>query len=225
MSPAALTVTYQAPVSVLTGNVTLTATFGRRHHQGCQCHFHRWCPVRDRIARWQLCLPGVWPGQTGPFNVAGVFTLASGQITGGEQDFTDARFVLVADPINSTSTITATPDGNLQIILDTSDSKIGVGGNGIETLNLAVTSISSGTTYNRWAGELVRYLRHGKRATQPSECSILESRLQAVGLPLSLPAVAINGCAGAIGGVINIDSARGHLGCRQRHRHKLLRYG
>jgi hypothetical protein len=82
-----------------------------------------------------------------PFNVAGVFTIQSGAITGGEQDFVDLSFV-GNDPIAADSTIVNTTDGNLQIVLDTSDSNIGPivdgTGNGLETLNVTLVTSTTG---------------------------------------------------------------------------------
>jgi len=88
-----------------------------------------------------------------PFNVAGAFTINNANaITQGEQDFSDTTFSS-NDSIQPTgggsgTTIAATADGNLQIILDTGDSSIGVsvGGvqDGLETLNITLTSATSG---------------------------------------------------------------------------------
>jgi hypothetical protein len=64
--------------------------------------------------------------------VAGAFTVSGGFINGGEQDFVDYNDA-PTDSINpATSSITVTADGNVQIVLDTGDSAIGV--DGIETL-------------------------------------------------------------------------------------------
>jgi hypothetical protein len=80
--------------------------------------------------------------------VSGVFTVSGGAITGGEQDYVDYSNYSNnsttggADLINPTgSTITATADGNLQIVLTTcsgstctsTDGVVGV--NGVETIN------------------------------------------------------------------------------------------
>ncbi len=142
MSPAALTVTYQAPVSVLTGNVTLTATSVDDHTKFAAVIFAVAAPSAVALPDGNYVFQLSGQDINGTFNAAGVFSIASGAITGGEEDFTDALFVLVDVSITNASTITATQDGNLQIILATNNSKIGVGGNGLETLNLAVTSNS-----------------------------------------------------------------------------------
>jgi hypothetical protein len=76
---------------------------------------------------------------TGPYFVVGAFTVQGGAITAGEQDFTDdsneSNDKLVASGCSLSSA-----GGNIQIVLDSGDSSIGVGG--IETLRGAVVSSS-----------------------------------------------------------------------------------
>jgi hypothetical protein len=83
------------------------------------------------------------------YYVAGVFTVASGKISAGEQDFTDA-VTNHFDQINPTgSTIAKTLDGNLQVVLTTcagiscasTDPAVGV--KGVETLNGAFLPLAS----------------------------------------------------------------------------------
>jgi len=76
--------------------------------------------------------------------VSGVIIAQNGQITGGEQDFIDYSANLNAqaylprfDQITG-GTYATTPDGNLQITLNTNDSMIGVGG--VETMNGVIVS-------------------------------------------------------------------------------------
>jgi hypothetical protein len=87
------------------------------------------------------------------FNVSGAFTVNTNAITAGEQDFADTFAGWLSDSIQPTgvssgTSIAATADGNLQIILDTGDTNIGVPvggvGDGLETLNITLTSASSG---------------------------------------------------------------------------------
>ncbi len=223
VNPTALTVTYQAPVSVLTGNVTLTATSVDDHTKFAAVIFAVGAPSVVALPDGNYVFQLSGQDGNGTFNVAGVFTLASGAITGGEQDFTDSLFVLVDVTITNASTITATPDGNLQIILQTNNSKIGVGGNGQETLNLALTSISSGTLTT---GGLVSWF--DAFATGSGQLS-LQNAASAKSAPgggyaFVTTGGAINGCAFAIGGVVNVTSRRDHLSRRQRLRHKFLRH-
>jgi hypothetical protein len=76
------------------------------------------------------------------FFVSGVFTVSGGVITGGEQDYVDLVNYGTQDLINPTgSSVTATADGNLQIVLTTclgstctsTDGVVGVAG--VETIN------------------------------------------------------------------------------------------
>jgi len=81
--------------------------------------------------------------------VAGAFQIASGAITGGEQDFSSTNGILGSDLINSSgSGISTTADGNLQITLttcsgtdcSTTDPNVGVAG--VETFNGTLVSAS-----------------------------------------------------------------------------------
>jgi hypothetical protein len=76
----------------------------------------------------------------GPVFVAGAFTVLNGAITGGEQDFTDPLNAYPNNLVASTSTLTVAADGNLQIVLDTGNTNIGV--NGLETLRGTPVSTS-----------------------------------------------------------------------------------
>lgn len=74
---------------------------------------------------------------SGPSFFAGAFTVKSGAITAGEQDFTDASMGYTDPLVPSGSGIT-TAGGNIQIVLATANTHIGV--NGIETLRGTVVS-------------------------------------------------------------------------------------
>jgi hypothetical protein len=73
----------------------------------------------------------------GPYFVAGAFTVANGAITGGEQDFTDGGGIATDTLVVSGSSLSQA-GGNVQIVLNTGDSSIGV--NGVETLRGTVVS-------------------------------------------------------------------------------------
>ena len=73
----------------------------------------------------------------GPYTVAGVFTVAAGVITAGEQDFSDPN-AGYSDSLNAKTSSLNTTGGNLQIVLDTGNTSIGV--NGVETLRGTVVS-------------------------------------------------------------------------------------
>jgi len=65
------------------------------------------------------------------YYVVGAFTIKNGVITGGEQDFTDAANFSNDQLVPAGSSVTATT-GNIQLVLATTDSNIGV--NGVLTL-------------------------------------------------------------------------------------------
>ena len=73
----------------------------------------------------------------GPYTVAGAFTVAAGLITGGEQDFSDPNAGYTDSLTPKTSSLN-TANGNIQIVLDTGNTGIGV--NGVETLRGTVVS-------------------------------------------------------------------------------------
>jgi hypothetical protein len=70
--------------------------------------------------------------------VAGAFTVKSGSITGGEQDFLDSTFGQTDQIQSAGSSITKTADGNIQITLNTGDKSVGV--NGVETFSGTLVS-------------------------------------------------------------------------------------
>jgi hypothetical protein len=67
----------------------------------------------------------------GPYFVAGAFSVSNGAITGGEQDFADGAGIATDTLVASGSSLSQV-GGNIQVVLNTGDSSIGV--NGIETL-------------------------------------------------------------------------------------------
>ncbi len=140
-------VTYTAPLTVPAGNtVTVTATSVSDFTKSVSGTITIGQPpasLPDGTYVFQLS--GEDSNQQSPFNIAGAFTVQSGAIIGGEQDFVDLFSGPGSDGIlRDTSTVNPTADGNLQIVLDTSDSNIGVGGDGLETLNVALVTSSTG---------------------------------------------------------------------------------
>ena len=73
----------------------------------------------------------------GPYTVAGAIVVAAGVITAGEQDFSDPN-AGYTDSLNVKTSSLNTAGGNIQIVLDTGNSAIGV--NGVETLRGTVVS-------------------------------------------------------------------------------------
>ncbi len=142
------------------------------------------------------------------FDVAGVFTIAGGVITGGEQDFIDFNFALT-DSINPTgSSVVTSADGNVLITLVTcnaadctaTDANIGVAG--IETLNGALVSSSKAriTEFDASASASgTLRLQTSTTATFPESYAFTVSGIDT------------NGNALAIGGIINVDGASGTI--------------
>jgi hypothetical protein len=77
---------------------------------------------------------------TGPYFVVGAFTVQGGAITAGEQDFTDFGNEASANALVPSGCSLTAAGGNIQIVLDTGNTSIGVGG--IETLRGATVSSS-----------------------------------------------------------------------------------
>lgn len=148
------------------------------------------------------------------YDVAGVITVAGGAITGGEQDFVDFDNYSNGglggvDLINPTgSTITASADGNLQIVLTTcngtdcttTDTSLGV--SGVETLNASLFPLN---TNNAAITEF------DGSSTASGELDLQDTTAAAAtpsgGYVFSLSGFDTNEIILSIGGVINIDGA------------------
>jgi hypothetical protein len=74
---------------------------------------------------------------TSPYFVAGAFTVQNGAIAAGEQDMTDTSIIALDNLVASGSSLSLA-NGNIQIVLNTGDTAIGV--NGIETFRGTVVS-------------------------------------------------------------------------------------
>ena len=136
--------TYDAPSSIPAGNtVTMTATSVTDNTKSASATVTiiQAAPTLPD-GTYVFHLNGTdFTNQNGESNyhVVGAFTVASGAITAGEQDFVDYYDAPPTDQISTdTSYITNTPDGNLQIVLDTGDSFVGV--NGVETITASPVS-------------------------------------------------------------------------------------
>ncbi|MGB9234273.1 MAG: hypothetical protein WCC04_07650 [Terriglobales bacterium] len=195
--------TYTSPVNVPTGNtVTVTAT--------AISDFNKTISGTITITQPSPTLPdGTYVFQLSgqdsnvisPFNVVGAFTVVSGAITGGEQDFVDAEGP-GSDQFAADSTITPTTDGSLQIVLDTGDSDIGVGGNGLETLNLTLVAPNGGpvTWFDGFAagtGTITAQDTTAAKALPQNGYAFLTSGYDIYGYPT------------AIGGIVNVDNGSG----------------
>ena len=124
----------------------------------------------------------------------GAFTVASGAITGGEQDFSDSQYFTRAESISS-GTITATPQGTLLVTLNFTDSYI-ANAAGQVTLDASLVSSSKAllTEYDSWA----------------SGTGELDSQSATLAAPSGGYAFYQNGALGltfSIGGVVNVDGS------------------
>jgi hypothetical protein len=190
-----LTATYTAPVAIPSGGVMITAKSNTD-------------PTKSATATITITPASTLPdgnyafqlsGQdtNGPFNVAGVFTVASGAITVGEQDFVDFKH----SNFNgiTTGTIKAgAMDSNLQIVLTTTDTNVGVGGTGVETFSLTQTDPVDGilTWFDGFAagsGTLIAQNATARGIAPASGYAFVSSGFDSIG------------CALAVGGVINVD--------------------
>jgi hypothetical protein len=135
---------------------------------------------------------------TSNYNLSGAFVVSGGAITNGEQDYVDGFIYAPQDSITS-GTITATADGNLQIVLTTNDLNLGVNGNGIETIDGALFSASRG-----------RIIAFDNNATSSGGVSLQDSTAAtttpSAGYAFFTGGTDVNGNPVAIGGVINIDN-------------------
>ncbi len=193
--------TYTAPATVPSGGtVTVTATStadpSRSVTSSAITITQPIATLADGTYVFQLA--GEDNNSQASFFVAGAFTVLSGAITGGEQDFIDsANGSYGNDAIATDSTITKTTDGNLQIVLDTNDSALGV--NGLETINVALVTNAGGlvTWYDSFASGTgtITAQTSAAQAAPLNGYAFLASGLDFGGAP--------NG----IGGVVNVNSS------------------
>lgn len=130
----------------------------------------------------------------GPYFVAGAFVVSGGTITSGEQDFIDLG-IFKSDAITGGS-VTTSSDGNLQIILNTADTSVGVAG--VETLNGALVTASTGviTEFDASATSSGFLARQTPTVAAPSGgYAFVTAGIDGSSTPAPV----------AIGGVINVD--------------------
>lgn len=132
--------TYTAPAAVSgSGIVTVTATSVSDKSQTAATTI----TIKTAQPSGPILADGTYiyhySGQTGSgqFFVAGALTVKGGVITAGEQDFTGPTY-FATDTLNPAHCSLATVAGNIQIVLDTGDTNVGV--KGIETLHGAQVS-------------------------------------------------------------------------------------
>jgi hypothetical protein len=192
-------VTYTAPA---TGSVTVTATSVTAPTKSASATITITTPVASlNDGTYVYFVSGVDnnPTRPSPYAVAGAFTVASGAITGGEQDFGDF-FSANHDNINAaTSSISSASNGNLIVMLDTGDTSIGVAG--VETFSgslsgsLAASSRALITEFDTWASGSGTLDLQTSIAAPTGGYAFVLSGVDNNGLPLS------------IGGVLKADGS------------------
>jgi hypothetical protein len=146
--------TYTAPAAIPTGNtVTVTATSVTDTTKSQSATITITAPLADGTYVYHF---SGWDS-TGPSFFAGAFTVAGGVITGGEQDFSDASVNDPNQPLVPANCSLSTAGGNIQIVLATADTSLGV--NGLETLRGTKVSssrvlISEYDTFGTGAGSI-----------------------------------------------------------------------
>ncbi len=200
-------VTYTSPLTVPTGNtVTITATsvsdFNQKVTSAPITIIQPTTTLPDGTYVFQVS--GEDNNGQSPFYVAGAFAIESGAINGGEQDFVDLT-LQGNDGIVNDSTIAITPDGNLQIVLDTGDTSIGVGGSGLETLNVALVTPTTGlvTWFDGFAAG------SGTIALQDAAAA---QTLPKYGYAFVTSGDDVDGAPVAMGGIVNVDDLGGTTG-------------
>jgi hypothetical protein len=149
--------TYTAPAAIPTGNtVAVTATSVTDPTKSQSATITIGAPPAILANGTYVYHFSGWDN-TGPSFFAGAFTVAGGVITGGEQDFSDANTIDPAQPLLPAQCSLSAAGGNIQIVLATADTSLGV--NGLETLRGTVVSssrvlISEYDTFGTGAGSI-----------------------------------------------------------------------
>jgi hypothetical protein len=124
--------TYTAPATIPSpATVTITATSVTDTSKSVSATVTVTSSAQPVLADGTYVLHLSGTDANGSYTVAGAFTLASGVITGGEQDFSDPNGGYTDTLSVKTSSLNVT-GGTLQLTLDTGNSAIGV--NGVETI-------------------------------------------------------------------------------------------
>jgi hypothetical protein len=190
---------YQAPATVPTGNtVTVTATSATDTTKSASATIAVTPPLlSDGTYIYNLS------GQdgTGPYFVAGAFTVQTGVITGGEQDFGDATgYYPDTKLLASGSSLSLAADGNMTVTLNTGNSNMG--SNGVETLRGTVVSSSRVliSEFDSFAGA------SGSLDLQTANSALSN------GYAFSVGGVNTGGEEAVIGGILNFSSGNLSVG-------------
>jgi hypothetical protein len=130
--------TYTPPATVPNpATVTITATSVTDSTKSVSANVTITAPAAPVLADGTYVFHLSGEDTNGPYTVAGAFSVAAGVITAGEQDFSDPNAGYTDSLTAKTSSLNKA-GGNLQIVLDTGNTAIGV--NGVETLRGTVVS-------------------------------------------------------------------------------------
>lgn len=196
---------YTAPSTIPTGNsVTVTATSVTDPTKSASANItiiQAAATLANGTYVFQLSGP---VGPAANF-VSGVIVAQDGAITGGEQDSISfavnqnaEQYVPLFDQ-NLSGSYTTTPDGNLQITINTDDGNIGI--SGVETINGVIVSSS-----RVLLTELNGYIGVGTLDLQTSRTA------PSGGYAFTTFGVDLNGQPAGIGGILNVDSSGGISG-------------
>jgi hypothetical protein len=133
------TTTYTAPATVPSGtSVTIAATSLADTTQSATASISITAAPTPVVANGSYVYRLTGQDSNGTYFVAGVFTVANGAITGGEQDYIDLGGGTQNNLAPATSSLTMASNGNFQLVLDTGNSNLGV--NGVETFRGTLVS-------------------------------------------------------------------------------------
>ncbi len=126
--------TYTAPATIPSGgSVTVTATSVTDTTKSAPATITITAASSLADGTYVFSLSGQDVAGAFVYFVAGAFKVASGAITGGEQDFVDYNLASTQNDTIGSGSVSTTADGNIQVVLNTGDPAIGVAGT--ETLN------------------------------------------------------------------------------------------
>lgn len=130
--------TYTAPATIPSGgSVKVTATSVTDASQSASATITITAASSLADGTYVFSLSGQDVAGTYLYFVAGAFKVASGSITGGEQDFVDYNLASTVNDSISSGSVSGT-NGNIQVVINTGDAAIGVAGT--ETLNGALVN-------------------------------------------------------------------------------------
>jgi len=190
---------FTAPATVPTGNtVTVTATSVTDSTKSASAIVTVTSPITTLAdGTYVFSLAGQNTDNGGsPYFVAGAFAVASGTVTGGEQDYADYYALTLENAITGGS-VTTIADGNLQITLNTDDTTGFVGVAGTETLNATLVSATRA---------LIAEVDSSGGATGTLDLQT-STAAPAGGYAFFVTGLDYNACPASFGGVLNVDGS------------------